>query len=186
MEEDADVGADVAKSPTAAAERWTGRLATHEALSSGGTLIRGLRVKLDLWRVLEWLVGPAHVANDGYGPWCLSLNKAFFIPNPELVAELKAVVKQRHPAWTEDQVERSLYGRYLSDHHRHVLTVVSPSPVLSERVDEVFKAFELVTDVKTGAVDSGDLCQGPTSQMLCVGLALFSFPHFVAIATVDM
>lgn len=69
VEEDADVDADVRESPTAAAgECVEGGAATHEAISSGDAIIRGPRVQLDLWHVLDRLVGPAHVANGGYGP----------------------------------------------------------------------------------------------------------------------
>ena len=153
--EGVDVGvasADTEASQTrVAAGCAEGEAAAHEVLGSGGTLIRGPRVQQDLWHILDRIISPAHVANGGYGPWCLNLSKAFAIPNPEYLAALKAVIQKRHPAWTDGQVECSLYGRYASARHRHVPTVVPPPPVLSERVQKVADAFNPVTDVKTGA-----------------------------------
>eukprot|EP00904_Undaria_pinnatifida_P007445 jgi/Undpi1/3830/HiC_scaffold_16.g07199.m1 len=97
---------------------------------------------------LDRIISLEHVANGGYGPWCLNLSKAFAIPNPEYLAALKVVIQKRHPAWTNGQVERSLYGRYASARHRHVPTVVPLPPVLSEKVQKVADAFNPVTDVK--------------------------------------
>ncbi|CAM9601324.1 unnamed protein product, partial [Hapterophycus canaliculatus] len=108
------------------------------------------RIQEDLWHVLDRLIGPAYNVHGGFGPLCFSLSKAFSIPNPELLAALTAVIGKRHPSWTEDEVKRSLYGRYASARHRHVPTVIRPPPVLAERLQNVYETYIPVTDVKTG------------------------------------
>lgn len=129
-----------------------------KALAAGGTSTGRPRVQMDLWHVLHRLVEPAHVANGGYGPWCYSLSKAFSIPNPELLSELKAVVKKRHLTWSDKDVGRSLYGQYASARHRHVPTVVPPPALLLERFERVVAAFRPVKDIKTGAAEREDTC----------------------------
>lgn len=106
-------------------------------------------VLLDLFHVKHRLISEARQGHGAFPAYCSSLAKAFAIPDPRAMEELRQAVGRLNPTlepWEVDQFMLKNYAVVL----RHVPRLIPPPSTLTERYDGVNNLFRGVKDIVTG------------------------------------
>ena len=106
-------------------------------------------VLLDLWHAKRRTLDAASTTHGAYLPFCNALTKAFTIPDPRAVEDVRTAVARLHPTMEPWEVGGFLlrnYGVVL----KHAPRVVPRPDILAPRCDDVVKIFRGIPDITTG------------------------------------
>ena len=146
-----------------------GARASVGAVSSAGTVTTGAEgviggsssgkapkplVKQDLWHIEDRLLTNASKTNGAYRPFAGALRDAFAVADPEAMARVKAMARERCPSLDEKELNAFMRENISRLILTHVPRVVPSTPILVPRVENVIDSFKEVRDGVTGKLCS--------------------------------
>lgn len=106
-------------------------------------------VLLDLFHVKIRMEQEARQTHPAYGAWRINLGKAYAIPDPRVMEELRQAVARLNPTLEPREVEQFMFNNY-GVVLKHVPRLIPPAGVLLDRVDAVNNLFRDIKDITTG------------------------------------
>lgn len=106
-------------------------------------------VLLDLFHVKHRLEQEACQTHPAFRALQIALGKAYAIPDPRAMEELKQAVGRLNPTLQPREIEQCMFDNYAVV-LKHVPRLIPPAGLLLERVDGVHDTFRPIKDITTG------------------------------------
>lgn len=107
-------------------------------------------VKQDLWHIEDRVLKNASKANGAYRPLCGAVRDALAIPDPEAIARVRAVARERCPSRDEQEINAFMRQNFSNLISRHVVRTVPRPEIVVPRFENVIETFKGVRDAATG------------------------------------